>query len=232
MNKELRPRLGVAGYLASAGPGHTVMVRRAREIIFSQGDAADSVVYVLRGLVKLSGCGRREAVVAMLGAGQFFGEESLAGEAVRKRTATALSQSTVVIVRKAAMLKLLATNPAIADRFMKHLLTRNARLEDDLVDQLQRTCEQRLARTLLLLAGDDQRGTPKTIGRRISQTTLANIVGSSRSRINYFLRTFEARGFIKRDGVLVVHRSLRDVLPRGDPARARSRSRSSTRGSR
>jgi CRP/FNR family transcriptional regulator, cyclic AMP receptor protein len=229
MNRGLRSRLGVAEYLALARRGRTVAVRREREVIFSQGDAADSLIYVLDGLIKLSVSGRREAVVAMLGAGNFLGEECLAKDAVRKRTATALTPSTVMIVPRAAMLKLLTTKPALADHFIKHLLARNARLEDDLVDQLQSTCEQRLARTLLLLASDDPRGTPNTIGREISQATLASIVGSTRSRINHFLQRFEARGFIDRDGALIVHRSLlRNVLPKGGdrpPARARSRSR-------
>jgi len=222
MNTSLRQRIHVEGYLALAGRGRTIVDSREREVIFSQGDAADSLMYVLKGVVQLSVSRRREAVVGILGSGDCFGEECLAGRAIRKWTATAMTPTTVLVVGKAAMMRLLRTKPVLAQRFMTHLLSRRMQVEDDLIVQLQSSCEQRLARTLLNLAGYGHHRTRKHIVPRMSQTTLAGIVGSTRSRINSLLKKFKTRGFIEMDGSLIVHRSLLSVVsPVGDGHRDR-----------
>jgi len=197
---------------ASAGLTRTIVHCRTGEVIFSQGDDADSVMFLLKGRVKLSVSGRREAIVGLVGPGEFFGEECLAGHSIRKRQATAITRSAVLVVGKAAMLRLLRTEPVLADRFVAHLISRTVRLEDDLMDQLMSSCEQRLARTLLILAGYGHRGRRKRIIPRTSQTTLAAIVGSTRSRINQFLRRFNTKGFVEMDGSLTIHRSLLTVV--------------------
>jgi CRP/FNR family cyclic AMP-dependent transcriptional regulator len=202
----------VEGCFASAGLARTTVECRRGEVIFSQGDAANSIMYVLTGIVKLSVSGRREAVVGVLESGQFFGEECLAGHSIRNRNATAMTRSTVLVIGKAAMVRLLRTDPVLADRFMVHLLSRNVRVEDDLTDQLLSSCEQRLARTLLILTGHGYRGTRKKSVPRTSQTTLAEIVGSTRSRINGFLQKFKTLGFIEMEGSVTVHRSLLRVV--------------------
>jgi CRP/FNR family cyclic AMP-dependent transcriptional regulator len=184
----------------------------AGEVIFSQGDDADDIMYVLNGIVKLSVSGRREAVVAILQSGDFFGEECLAGHAIRKRDAMAITHCTALVIDKTAMVRLIRTEPIMADRFMEHLLSRNVRIEDDLIDQLQSSCEQRLARTLLILAGYGRPKTRKKIVPRMSQATLAGIVGSTRARINYFLQKFKRLGFIEVHGSLTVRRSLFSVV--------------------
>jgi CRP/FNR family cyclic AMP-dependent transcriptional regulator len=219
MKADLRQTIDVERCLASAGLARTIIDCGGGERIFSQGDDADSIMYVLKGIVKLSVSGRREAVVGVLGSGDFFGEECLAGHSVRKRNATAVTRSTALVIGKAAMVRLLRTESVLADRFMAHLLARNVRVEDDLIDQLQSSCEQRLARTLLILAGYGHRGTRKKTVPRISQTTLAGIVGSTRSRINYFLQKFKTQGFIEMDGVMIVRSSLLSaVAPRLRPS--------------
>lgn len=217
MTATLRQTIDVEACLASAGRARTIVDCPEGEVIFSQGDDADSLMYVLKGLVKLSVSGRIEAVVGVLGSGNFFGEECLAGHAIRKRNAIAMTRSTVLVIGKAAMVGLLRTKPVLADHFMAHLLSRKVRVEDDLIDQLQSSSEQRLARTLLILAGYGHRETRKKIVPRISQTTLAGIVGCTRSRINYFLQKFKTLGFIEMDGSLTVHRSLLSVV---SPSRA------------
>ena len=208
---------------ASAGLAATTVDCRRGQVIFSQGDTADSIMYVRKGIVKLSVSGYREAVVGVLESGQFFGEECLAGHSIRKRNATAMTRSTVLVIGKAAMVRLLCTAPVLADRFMVHLLSRNARVEDDLADQLLSSCEQRLARTLLILAGYGNRETRKKIVPRTSQATIAEIVGGTRSRINGLLQKFKSLGFIEMDGSLTVHRSLLRVVSPGFRSRLRDR---------
>jgi CRP-like cAMP-binding protein len=196
----------------SAGLVRRTVELSAGEVIFSQGDDADDIMYVLNGIVKLSVSGRREAVVAILQSGDFFGEECLAGHAIRKRDAMAITHCTALVIDKAAMSRLIRTEPIMAERFMEHLLSRNVRIEDDLIDQLQSSCEQRLARTLLILAGYGRPKTRKKIVPRMSQATLAGIVGSTRARINYFLQKFKRLGFIEVHGSLTVRRSLFRVV--------------------
>jgi CRP/FNR family cyclic AMP-dependent transcriptional regulator len=205
----------VEACFASAGLAQTIVHCRTGEVIFSQDDDADSVMYLLKGRVKLSGSGRREAIVGLVGQGDFFGEECLAGHPIRKLKATAMTRSSVLVIGKAAMLRLLRAEPVLADRFMAHLLSRHVRLEDDLIDQLLSSCEQRLARTLLILAGYGRPGRRKRIVPRTSQRTLAEIVGGTRSRINQFLRKFNTLGFVEMGGSLTVHRSLLSVVSPG-----------------
>jgi len=212
MKAEIGHTITVEECLASAGLPRTIVDCHRGEIIFSQGDNADSVMYVMEGLIKLSVSGRREAVVSVLGSGDFLGEECLAGHSIRRRNATAVMRSTLLVIGKAAMVRLLRTERVLADGFMAHLLSRRMWLEDDLADQLLSSCEQRLARTLLILAGYGLRGTRKKIVPRISQTTLADIVGASRPAINRFLEKFKTLGFIEMDGSLTVHRSLLGVV--------------------
>jgi CRP/FNR family cyclic AMP-dependent transcriptional regulator len=202
----------VEGCLASAGVARRIVDCRRRQVIFSQGDDADSIVYVLKGIVKLSVSGRRDAVVGVLGSGDFFGEECLAGHSIRRRNATAMTRTTLLVIDKAAMLRLLLSERVLANRFMAHLLSRYMRVEDDLADQLLSSSEQRLARTLLVLSGCSHRGMRKRTVPRTSQATLAEIVGSTRSQINRFLQKFKTLGFIEMDGSLTVHPSLLGVV--------------------
>ena len=220
----------VEGCFGSAGPRTIVHCRRG-EVIFSQGDDAGSMMYLLKGIVKLSVSGRREAIVGLARSGDFFGEECLAGHSIRKRKATAITRCTVLVVGKAAMLRLLRTERVVADRFMGHLLSRNVRVEDDLIDQFMSSCEQRLARTLLMLAGYGDRGRRKKIVPRITQGTLAEIVGSTRSRINGVLRKFRRLGLVETDGSLRVHRSLLRIVSPCVRGSLRNRARNSPRSS-
>lgn len=212
MRTDVRKTLKLEEPLASAGLVRRTVELSAGEVIFSQGDDADDIMYVLNGIVKLSVTGRREAVVAILQSGDFFGEECLAGHAIRQRNAIAITHCTALVIDKAAMTRLIRTEPDMADRFMAHLLARNVRIEDDLIDQLQSTCEQRLARTLLILAGYGHPRTRKKVVPRISQATLAGMVGSTRARINYFLQKFKRLGFIEVNSSVTVRRSLFTVV--------------------
>jgi CRP/FNR family cyclic AMP-dependent transcriptional regulator len=213
----MKPKIGetitVEACLASAGLARTVVDCRRGNVVFSQGGEADSVMYVLNGIIKLSVSGRRNAVVGVLGSGDFFGEECLAGHSIRKRSASAMTRSRLLVIDRAAMVRLLRTERALADRFMAHLLFRVARVEDDLMAQLMGSGEQRLARTLLILSGYSQVGIRNRIVPRTSQATLAEIVGTTRARINRFLQKFKALGLIEMDGSITVHRSLLDVVP-------------------
>lgn len=189
-------------------PGH---------ILFSQGDVADRVMYLRAGAVKLSVLSRsgKEAVIAMLEAGAFFGESALASP-VRHETATALSPATVLIIPKPQMLRLLHEQQEFSDRFIAHMLARNVRIEEDVVDQMFNSSEKRLARVLLLLAHCGTPGKTHRVLPRISQQTLADMVGTTRSRVNYFLSQFKKLGYIEyRDG-LRVNDSLRTVLQEDD----------------
>jgi CRP/FNR family transcriptional regulator, cyclic AMP receptor protein len=176
------------------------------ETIFMQGDACDDVLYIQTGGVKLSVLSKagREAVVAMLGPGDFFGEGCLAGQVVRMGSATAITPSTIMMVRKNKMLDLLHKQHAMSDRFISHMLTRNIRIEEDLIDQLFNSSEKRLARTLLLLARYGKQGKPARMVPPIAQDTLAKMVGTTRSRVNFFLNKFKKLGFIEYDGELPI----------------------------
>ena len=203
----------VETYLESAGPARRVAKFRRGEVVFSQGDPGTDVRYIQRGAIKLSVLSRigKEAVVAMLAPGDFFGEGVLAGQPVRLATATAVAASSVLIIEKAAMVQLLHNEPAFADRFISFMLTRNMRIEADLVDQLFNSSEKRLARTLLLLARYGNANPTRTVPR-ISQETLAEMIGATRSRVNFFMNKFRKLGLIEYNGGLKINSSLLSVV--------------------
>jgi len=201
-------------FLDSAGVQRKVVAYERGVIIFSQGDPCDNVLYIQQGSVKLSVVSKagREAVVAMLGPGEFFGEGCLAGQPVRMGIATATRDSTILLVEKAQMVRLLHKQHALSDRFIAHMLARNIRIEEDLIDQLFNSSEKRLARTLLLLARYGKPDTPVRSVPPISQTTLAEMVGTTRSRVNFFMKKFQRLGFIDYTDGLKVNNSLLTVV--------------------
>ena len=196
--------------------GRTVSDYRKDAVIFSQGDPADAVFYIQKGKVRIAVTSEqgKEAVVAILGAGAFFGEGCLIGQPLRLANASALTESAVMRLKKAEMTRILHAEPTFAELFMAHLLTRNTRVEEDLVDQLFNSSEKRLARTLLLLANYGKESTAEPVTTRISQETLAEIVGTTRSRVNQFMNKFRKLGFIEYNGHLRIHSSLLTVLLR------------------
>jgi CRP/FNR family transcriptional regulator, cyclic AMP receptor protein len=209
----IRSGFDLEAYLESTGPARTVAKYRRGEVIFSQGDPGNDIRYIQKGGVKLSVLSRvgKEAVVAMLSSGDFFGEGALAGQAVRIGTATAVMASTVLIIEKEAMVRLLHEEPAFSDRFISYMLTRNMRIEADLVDQLFNSSEKRLARTLLLLARYGQSNPQRTLPK-ISQEVLAEMIGATRSRVNFFMNKFKKLGFIEYNGGLKVNSTLLSIV--------------------
>jgi CRP/FNR family cyclic AMP-dependent transcriptional regulator len=201
-------------FLESAGFGKQVVSYKRKEVVFSQGDPCDSVLYVRSGAVRLSVLSQagKEAVIATLGPGDFLGEGALSGQPVRLETATATMVTTMLIVPKRQMIRLLHSQHAFADKFIAHMLVRNARLEADLVDQLFNSSEKRLARTLLLLARYGQGEKPLGKLPKISQETLAEMVGTTRSRVNFFMNKFKKLGFVEYNGGLKVNPSLLTVV--------------------
>jgi len=208
----------VQAFLATAGLSRAITRYRRGQSIFRQGDAADTVLYLQSGSVKLSVVSHKgkEAVVAVLGPGAFFGEGALTGAPRRLGHATALETSTVLVVAKDEMARRLAEHPALTSRFIAHLLARNIRVEADLVDQLFNSSEKRLARALLLLARYGTDETPLRTLPRISQEVLAQMVGTTRSRVNYFMNKFRRLGFVEYDGRIRVHDSLLGVVLAAD----------------
>jgi CRP/FNR family transcriptional regulator, cyclic AMP receptor protein len=193
----------------------------AATAIFAQGDPADTVLYIQQGSVKLSVLSEagREAVVGVLGPSDFFGEGALAGQPVRLATATAMTASRILVVPKRQMIRLLHQQHTLSDRFIAHMLARNTRLEEDLVDQLFNASEKRLARTLLLLARYGRPDGPRRVLPRISQEVLAEMVGTTRSRVNFFMNKFRRLGFIDYNGAsLKVHHALLSVVLHDTPA--------------
>jgi CRP/FNR family cyclic AMP-dependent transcriptional regulator len=191
-------------FLESAGFSKRIVNYRREEEIFKQGDACANVMYIQHGGVKLSVISKtgREAIVAMLGPGDFFGEGCLAGQPMRLGSATAITPSRVLVIEKRQMLKVLHKQHALSDRFISHMLSRNVRIEQDLIDQLFNSSEKRLARALLLLARYGKQDTPRSVVARISQETLSEMVGTTRSRVNFFMNKFKKLGFIEYDGDL------------------------------
>jgi CRP/FNR family transcriptional regulator, cyclic AMP receptor protein len=186
------------------------------DVIFSQGDPADAVFYIRRGKVKLVVASKqgKQAVVAILGEGEFFGEGCLNGQSLRLATARAMTESELMRVQKSEMVRTLHAEPAFAEMFMTHLLTRNSRIEEDLVDQLFNSSEKRLARTLLLLANFGKDDSPQPISAKISQETLADIVGTTRPRVSFFMNRFRKLGFIEYNGGLKINNALLSVVLR------------------
>ena len=193
-------------------PGRVKKYRRGATI-FAQGDVARDVRYLREGVIKLTVLSKigKEAVVGVLAPGDFFGEGVLAGQGVRLVTAKAMANSTVLAVDKAAMSRLLHDEPAFSDRFIKHMLTRNGRIEADLVDQLFNSSERRLARTLLLLARYGQ-ANPETTLPRVSQETLAEMIGATRTRVNFFMNKFRRLGFIEYNGRIKINAALLNIV--------------------
>ena len=206
----------VGHYLTTAGVKKTLVSYRKAQAIFSQGEKSGSVFYLQSGTVKIavtSSTGK-EAVVALLRPGDFFGEGSIAGQPLRVSTATTMESSTVLRIEKQEMIRVIHEEHEFSDRFVAHMLKRNVRIEEDLVDQLFNSSEKRLARALLLVAryGDNEK--PQKIVAQISQATLAEMVGTTRSRVSYFMNKFRKLGFIKYNGGLEVHDSLLRVILR------------------
>jgi CRP/FNR family cyclic AMP-dependent transcriptional regulator len=208
------PAFDAHAFLARVGAGRTQTQFGADATVFSQGDAADSIFYIRKGKIKLSVVSRqgKVAVVAMLGAGNFFGEGCLAGQTRRMANCTTLSPCSLARLDKVAAIRVLHEEPVFAQVFLHHLLTRSIRIEEDLVDQLFNSSEKRLARVLLLLANFGKEGEPQTAIAKISQETLAGIVGTTRSRVSFFMNKFRKLGFIDYNGHLEVHSSLLNVV--------------------
>jgi CRP/FNR family cyclic AMP-dependent transcriptional regulator len=201
-------------FLDSAGVSRKVKEFKRAEAIYAQGDSASSVVYLQSGGVKLTVINEvgKEAVVAILGPGDFFGEGCLAGQPVRMGTATAVTPTTVLVVEKSEMFKMLHAEHGLSDLFIKFMLARNIRIEADLVDQLFNSSEKRLARGLLLLARYGKQDQPHGVLPKMSQEVLAEMVGTTRSRVNFFMNKFRKLGFIKYNGGLQINTSLLSVV--------------------
>jgi CRP/FNR family cyclic AMP-dependent transcriptional regulator len=201
-------------FLDSAGVSRKVKEFKSAKVIFSQGDAATSVMYVQDGGVKLSVINEvgKEAVVAIVGPGDFFGEGCLAGQPVRMGTATAVTPSNVLVIEKSEMFKVLHEQHALSDRFISFMLGRNIRIEEDLVDQLFNSSEKRLARTLLLLARYGKEDQPHGVLPKMSQETLAEMIGTTRARVNFFMNKFRELSFIKYNGGLQINTSLLSIV--------------------
>ncbi len=208
-----RSPFDVEAYLESAGGAGKVVQYRRGAVVFSQGDKGTDIRYIRKGAIKLSVLSRigKEAVVAMLTPGDFFGEGVLAGQSIRIGTATAVVASTVLIIEKEAMVRLLHEEPAFSDRFISYMLARNIRIEADLVDQLFNSSEKRLARMLLLLARYGQAHPQRTLPK-ISQETLAEMIGATRSRVNFFMNKFRKLGLIEYNGGLKINSSLLSIV--------------------
>ena len=201
-------------FLESTGLGRKVRKFRGKETVFAQGDPAKNVMYIQEGGVKLTVVNEsgKEAVVAILGPGDFFGEGCLAGQSICMATATAIAPTSVLVIEKNEMVRVLHGEHEFSDRFIAHMLARNIRVEEDLVDQLFNSSEKRLARTLLLLArygGSDQ---PQKVLPKVSQEMLAEMIGTTRPRVNFFMNKFRKLGFIKYNGEIRVNNSLLSVV--------------------
>jgi len=201
-------------FLDSAGLERTVVKYAKSDVVYSQGEPAELVMYVQQGSIKISVVSKagKEAIVGMLGGGDFFGEGCLAGQSRRMATATAMTPTTVLVVEKAHMMRMLHDEPTLSDRFRVHMLSRNIRMEEDLIDQLFNSSEKRLARALLLMARYGQTDESLHVVHDISQETLAEMVGTTRSRVNFFMNKFRDLGFIEYNGGLKVNSSLLSVV--------------------
>ena len=197
-------------FLAKVGEGKTIVEYGKDEVVFAQGDAADTIYYIQKGRLKVVVISEqgKEAVVGMLEPGQFFGEGCMNGHSLRIATTTAMEACLVTAITKTAMLAALHNEAKFSELFMAHLLTRNSRIEEDLIDQLFNSSEKRLARLLLLLANFGKEGTPQPISPNISQETLAEMIGTTRSRVSFFMNKFRKLGFISYNGKIEVHSSL------------------------
>src|ERR1700761_4460627 len=209
-----RPAFDPKAFLAKDGDGHDVNKYRKNQIIFSQGDPADAVFYVQKGKVKITviSAQGKEAIIAILGTDEFFGEGCLAGQTQRIATVVAMTDSVITRLEKAAIIQVIHREPTFSEKFIAHLLGRSIRVEADLVDQLFNSSEKRLARLLLLLANFGKEGQPEPVIPKISQETLAEMIGTTRSRVSFFMNKFRKLGFIDYNGGIEVHSSLLNVV--------------------
>jgi CRP/FNR family cyclic AMP-dependent transcriptional regulator len=206
-------------FLGKVGEGRTIVKHRKGTVIFQQGDPADAVFYIQKGKVKLTVISTqgKEAVVAILGADDFFGEGCLAGQQHRISTVVAMTDSVIVRLQKSAIVGVIHREPAFSEMFIAHLLSRTIRVEADLVDQLFNSSEKRLARLLLLLANFGKEGKPEPMIAKISQETLAEMIGTTRSRVSFFMNKFRKLGLIEYNGSIKVHSSLLNMVLRDQP---------------
>lgn len=211
---EKQKSFDLEAFLANIGPGKTITQYRKSRVIFSQGDLADAVFYIQKGRVKLTVVSKqgKEAVIGILGSKSFFGEGCLSGQAVRMASASAMTDCSIVRIQKQEIIRLLHSEPGFSALFLTYVLSRNTRIEEDLVDQLFNSSEKRLARVLLLLANFGKEGKPELILPKISQETLAEIIGTTRPRVSFFMNKFRRLGFISYNGGLEVHSSLLNVI--------------------
>jgi CRP/FNR family transcriptional regulator, cyclic AMP receptor protein len=214
MKAEEKPPFDPKLFLAKVGAGKTRVELRRRQTVFSQGDPADAVFYIEKGGIELRVLSEqgKEAILAILGAGDFLGEACLAGEPLRMVTAVAAEESTVRRLAKSAMIAVLRDEPVFSTFFIAYLLSRNLRIEEELVDQLLASSEQRLARLLLRLANFGEPGRPQAVIPKISQETLAEMIGTTRSRVSFFMNKFRKLGFIEYGGSVSVHSSLLNMV--------------------
>jgi CRP/FNR family transcriptional regulator, cyclic AMP receptor protein len=214
MKVEEKPAFDPKLFLAKVGAGKTRTQLRRRQIVFSQGDLADAVFYIEKGRIELRVLSQqgKEAVLAALGAGDFFGEACIAGQPLRVATAVAAAESLVMWLDKLAMIAVLRDEPVFSALFISYLLNRNLRVEEELVDQLLASSEQRLARLLIRLASFGEQGRPEAVIPKISQETLAEMIGTTRSRVSFFMNKFRKLGFIDYSGSVSVNSSLRNVV--------------------
>jgi CRP/FNR family transcriptional regulator, cyclic AMP receptor protein len=227
MAKRSRPPLTSRGalrfdpvdFLETAAVGRLISTHKKKQVIFAQGDPADSVIYIKKGKVKVTVVSKqgKEAVVAILGTDEFLGEGCLIGQPKRLATATTMSDCVTMRVDKVEILRVLQDEPTFSKMFISHILARNARIEEDLVDQLFNSTEKRLARLLLLLANFGKAGQTEPILVKISQETLAEMIGTTRSRVSHFMNKFRKLGFIDYNGHLEIHNSLVGVLLADQP---------------
>jgi len=214
MTPKSKPLFDPKLFLAKVGEGRTIAEYSKDQMVFSQGDPADTVFYIQKGKIKLavvSDAGK-EAVIALLGTGDFLGEGCLAAQPIRMATATAMSDCSIVRLEKAAMIRVLHEEPAFSAMFLAYLLSRNLRIEADLVDQLFNSSQKRMVRVLLLLAHFGKEGKPEPVVAKISQETLAEMIGTTRSRVSFFMNRFRKLGFIEYNGGLHVHSSLLNIV--------------------
>jgi CRP/FNR family cyclic AMP-dependent transcriptional regulator len=217
-------RFDPVAFFETAAKGRAISKHRKKEIIFSQGDDADAVFYIKKGKIKVTVISKqgKEAVVAILGVDEFVGEGCLIGQPKRLATASAMADSVTMRVDKSEIQRLLRREPAFSQMFVSHILARTARVEEDLVDQLFNSTEKRLARLLLLLANFGKEGRPEPLMAKISQETLAEMIGTTRSRVSHFMNKFREAGFIDYNGHLEVHSSLLSVVLAEQPRTVRS----------
>jgi CRP/FNR family transcriptional regulator, cyclic AMP receptor protein len=206
-------------FLSKVGEGRSIATYRRGQVVYAQGDPADSVFFIQRGKVKIAVVSElgKEAVIAILGANEFFGEGCLAAQTMRMATATAMMESAIMRLEKTAIVRAIHQEAAFSEMFISHLLSRTIRVESDLVDQLFNSSEKRLARLLLLLANFGKDDKPEPIVAKISQETLAEMIGTTRSRVSFFMNKFRKLGFISYNGVIEVHSSLLNAVLHDEP---------------